>query len=141
MPLEPHLRPQPVAQDMMELLPRRPVARRVEPRFAVDRIEQRIERPLEPWIAKVVEAGVLDGARKHMILYEVRRRHEAQFATRAQRGVQRADKRRAARGPDSLLVQFLPLLAPRYRAKLPLAPRLVPALRASGASGIARAHA
>ena len=105
MPLEPHLRVQPVAQHVVELLHGGKVARCVEPRLVLDAVEQCIEGAFEPAVAEIVEPRGRCRLFQQGILVETRRAEHPQLASAPDHPVRNIDKARAARRLDRLVVQ------------------------------------
>ena len=94
---EPPLGQQPIAQDVVELLFRRQLARRIEPRFLRDRFEQDLQRPFEPRIAEILEAGRMAGVIEQRGFFEARLVQKAGSVPQLHCDIQPVDKARAAR--------------------------------------------
>ena len=105
MPLEPHLRIEPIAQHVMEHLHGGKIARRIELRFASDAVEQDIERAFEPAVAEIVEAGRIDRLFEQETFFEPRRVDHAKPAPTLDHAVRDIDETRSARRLDRLVVQ------------------------------------
>ena len=94
---EPPLRQQAIAQHVMELFFRRELARRIEARFGVDRLEQHVERAFEPGIAEIVEPGGRARFGHQMGFLQPRRIDQPQSAPRFDGNVQTIDESRPLR--------------------------------------------
>ena len=105
MPLEPHLRVEPVAQHVVKHLHGGKFARRVELGFAFHAVEQDFEGAFEPAIAEIVEPGGLYGLFHKEVLFQPRRAEHPQLASAPDHPVRNIDKARAARRLDRLVVQ------------------------------------
>ena len=120
---EPLLRPQPVHQHLVELLQRRPFARRIEPRLIAHRIQQHVERPFEPRITEIVEPGASAGAFHQRGFFEDRRDREPAVAGDPHPGIHNVDKAGAPRRAGWVVSQSsspLPLCPGRQTAAMPI---------------------
>ncbi len=104
-PLEPHLRVEPVAQHVVKHLRGGKFARRVELRFVLHAVEQHLEGLFEPAVAEIVEPRGRCRFFQQGILVEARRAEHPQLASAPDRPVRNIDKARAARRLDRLVVQ------------------------------------
>ena len=105
MPLEPHLRIEPVAQQVVDGLHPRQLARSIQPSFDPRGIEQHVERAGEPVIAEIVEPVFLAHLLQQRLAVPAGRIDQPQLAPRPDPRVENVDKAGAPRRYEWLVLQ------------------------------------
>ena len=89
---EPLFGKQPIDQHLLDLRARRPLAGWIEPSLGPDGIEENLERPLEPAVTEIVEAGEFAGAAAERLFLQHGLVREAVLSRQAHRDVHRIDE-------------------------------------------------
>src|SRR5690554_4181458 len=118
---EPLLGEESVEEHFLDLRPGRPLSGRIETSFGVERVEQDVERPLEPAVAEIVEASELAGTPEQRLLLQHGSLGKAALACEPHRGVHSIDETRAPRRANCRSGQVVvPLAVERAGRGLPL---------------------
>ena len=129
MPIEPHLRVEAVAQNVVKLLFGGERAGVVEPSFAADCVEQDVHRPLEPGIAEIVQARSCDGLLEQFGFRQSGRRDRTDMPPMTEHPIEHPDEGGALWRIYDLLDQSRPHYSAGWRiVPLPADLGAVPAL-------------